>query len=227
MTKNNDTLHEVEQDEPLMPEEQLEAVLFQFVNLYERWAEDRQKAAKQGAEVEKFVKQFASEVDRFSAIENAVIAKLKKGLSDTTVGISEMVHSAVSHAVDESLENSARKIRESAIYAQNVFSEYKSSLNWSHWKLIAITALSSIVASLLIVWFLMPAPTTPLTNSQIMTYQHGQVFESFWPKLSKHQQKWLVDISQGKKNKEKLFEEVKNQYPDISDTQGKEMMDQM
>lgn len=220
MTQTDKNLRVVE-DEALTQEEQLEAILFQFVNLYERWSEDRQKNAKQGADIEKFIKQFSSEVERFSTIENAVIGKLKKDLDQTTVSISEMVHGAVSHAVDRSLDNSARKIKDSALYAQNIFSECQSSLNWSHWKLIAITALSSIVASLLIVWLLMPKPTLPLTNKQIDTYQNGQVLESFWDKLSARQKTWLLNLAQGKSNnREKLVEDIKKRYPGISDEQA-------
>lgn len=199
MTKH---LQNVEQEESLTPEEQLEAILFQFVNLYERWAEDRQKAAKQSADIEKFIKQFASEVDRFSAIENAVIEKLKKSLSDTTVTISSMVYDAVSHSVDRSLDNSARKIRESADYAENVFSEYKSSLNLSHWKLVAITALSSIAASLLIVWFLMPKPTLPLTGMDMQTYELGKTFSELWTTLPEEKKKWFLGKTKDKASTE-------------------------
>jgi hypothetical protein len=221
MTQTDKNLHAVDEDDTLTQEEQLEAILFQFVNLYERWAEDRQKTAKQGADIEKFIKQFASEVDRFSAVENAVIAKLKNSLDHTTVSISEMVHGAVSHAVDRSIDDTAKKIKDSALHAENIFSEYQSSLNWSHWKLTAITALSSIVASLLIVWWLMPKPTLPLTDAQITTYRNGLMFNGFWPKLSKRQQNWLLNVAVGKENnKEKLVEDVKKQYPDISDEQA-------
>lgn len=197
MTKH---LQNVEQEESLTPEEQLEAILFQFVNLYERWSEDRQKAAKQGADIEKFIKQFASEVDRFSAIENAVIEKLKKSLNDTTVTISNMLYDAVSHSVDRSLDNSVRKIKESAHYAENVFSEYKSSLNLSHWKLVAITALSSITASLLIVWFLMPKPTLPLTYDDMKIYKLGKTFSELWPILPEDKKKWFLKETNRKSN---------------------------
>lgn len=61
MTNNSQV---VEQEKLLTPEEHLEAILFQFVNLYERWSEDRQKSAKQGSDIEKLVKQFSSCVFR-------------------------------------------------------------------------------------------------------------------------------------------------------------------
>ncbi len=70
-------LQSVEQEESLTPSEQLEAILFQFVNLYERWSEDRQVAAKQGADIAKFVKEFAEQVEHFENIEEFVRQQLR------------------------------------------------------------------------------------------------------------------------------------------------------
>lgn len=213
-----------EQETPLTQDEHLEAILFQFVSLYERWSEDRQKSAKQGADIEKFIKQFASEIDRFSKIEDAVIAKLKKGLEQTTENVSSMVQRSVSHAVDEALGHAAEKVRESARYAENVYSEYQSSLSWSHWKLIFLTVLSSIVVSLLIVLWLMPNPVAPLTDRQMVTYHNGVIFNGFWDKISRRQQQWLLNVAEGKENKEKLVEEFKKQYRDVSDEQAYQLI---
>jgi hypothetical protein len=208
----------------LTQEEHLESILFQFVTLYERWSKDRKVAAKQGADIEKFIKTFAAEVDRFSKLEDATIAKLKKGLEQATESIATMLPNTVAHAVNRAMDDSAGKIKESVRQAEQMLVEYQSSLNWSHWKTIAVTALSSIATSLLIVWWLMPAPTLPLTDQQIKTYQAGQVLTSFWGKLSNRQQKWLSDLAQGKTNNhEKLIEDekqkIKNEYSGMSDTE--------
>ena len=224
MTKISQSSQAVEQEKSLTPDEHLKELLFQYVSLYESWSEDRKVTAKQGEDIEKFVNEFATEVDRFSTIEDAVIAKLKKSLDQTTASISERVHVSVSHAVDSSLDGSARKIKDAAQYAQNIFSEYQSSLNWSHWKLIALTVLSSIVTSLLIVWWVMPKPILPLTDTQIATYQHGLMLNSFWDKLTTRQKNWLLNLGIGKSNnREKLVEDVKKQYPDMGDEQANQL----
>ncbi len=198
---------EEQEDNTLTPREHLESLLYQFVNLYERWSEDRQVAAKQGADIAQFIKTFSAEVERFSSIEDAVIAKLKKGLEQTSVSISTMVHDAVSHSLDKKIDDSSYKMKQSVLQAERLFSEYQSTLNWSHWKVVAITAMTSIAASLLAVWWFMPKPTLPLTDQQIQTYQTGQFLQSFWPKLSERQQKWLDNLASGKSNnREKLVE---------------------
>jgi len=83
---------------------------------------------------------------------------------------------------------------------------------------------TSICASLFAVWWFMPTPTLPLTDSQIRTYQAGHVLESFWPKLSERQQAWLSNVASGKSNNhEKLVEDVKKTYSEIDDTQANEI----
>lgn len=220
----SELIEEESQEITLTQQEQMKAILYQFIKLYDRWAEDRQVAAKQGADIEEVIDEFAQEVERFSNIENAVIAKLKEGLSQTTVSISAMVHDAVSHSVNKAIDESTYKIRDSVRQAENLFSEYQSTLNWSHWKTIAITSITSIVASLLAVWWFMPRPTTPLTDAQIKTYRAGQVFEAFWPKLSERQQTWLGNLALGKTNNhEKLVEDTKNNYSGINDSQANDI----
>jgi|GEM_PF-3169025 len=213
---NDDTLLEEPEENILTQEEHLESILFQFVTLHEQWSKDRKIAAKQGANIEKFVQEFASEVERFSKIEDYTIAKLKKGLEQATESIATTLPNTVSHAVNRAFDDSAGKIKESVRQAERMLVEYQSSLNWSHWKTLAITAFSSIATSLLIVWWLMPTPTLPLTDQQIRTYQAGHVFESFWGKLSHRQQDWLSNLALGKTNNhEKLVEDVKKEYPAI------------
>lgn len=161
---------------PLTSEEHLESILYQFVTLYDQLELSRKKSKKQRFKLEKFIKEFSSEVDRLSKLDDYIIAKFKRSLEQTTVEFSNMVHNAVSHSVDRAIGDSVLQIRDSARQAGSLFSEYQSTLNWSHWKVIAITSLTSIVACLLVVLWLMPKPMLPLEDAQIMTYNNGVVF---------------------------------------------------
>lgn len=200
-------LEEEPEENVLTQEEHLESILFQFVTLYGRWSKDRKVAAKQGADIEKFIKTFAAEVERFSKLEDYTIAKLKRGLEQTTESISTMVHDGVSHSVNKALDGSAGKIHDAARRAESMLTQYQSSLDWSHWKMIAVTAFSSIAVSFLIAKFLMPAPTLPLTDKQMNTYRSGQVLESFWDKISLKEQKRLGNLALGKtNNRQKMVE---------------------
>ena len=202
----------------LAPKENLESILFKFITLYECWLEECQVMEKQGDDIEKFVKEFSSAVHQFSKMEDDVVRQLQKGLDQVTGGIAEKVRGAVSQAVNQSIDDSGRRMRDAAIQAEHIISRYQSLLSWSHFKFFVVTVFSSIAASLLIVWWLMPTPTLPLTDSQIATYQNGLMFNNVWGKLSERQKKWLLNVAQGKStNNEKLVENVKKQYSDMAE----------
>ena len=55
----------MQEEKPLNDREQLEALLYQYINLYERWSEDRQVFAKKGAELANSVKMIAAKVEQF------------------------------------------------------------------------------------------------------------------------------------------------------------------
>jgi hypothetical protein len=84
-----------------------------------------------------------------------------------------------------------KKLDNAVDTADGVLSHYQSSHHSMQWKIIGATAITSIVASLLIVWCLMPKPVLPLSNNQIKYLTSGMMMEFVWPKLSKkEQQHW-------------------------------------
>jgi hypothetical protein len=65
----------------------------------------------------------------------------------------------------------------------------------TQWKVIGIGAFTTIVTCLLLVWLIIPKPTLPLTNSQIMNLHSGQLTNKVWPKLSKKEQQHWLDLA--------------------------------
>ncbi len=63
-----------------------------------------------------------------------------------------------------------------------------------------ITIGTAIITSLFIVWLLIPKPTLPLTDEQIVDYQNGQLFSKVWTKLSKKEQKHLKELANNSGN---------------------------
>lgn len=222
-------MHEVKQKiaekKVITSEEHLESILYKFITLYGQLEIGRKKAKKQRRATADLIKAFSSEVIRFSKLEEYVIAKFKQGLEQTTANVSTMVHDAVSQSIEHAIGHSAMNIKHSAKDAERVFSQYQSALNWSHFKVVVITAIISILACLAVVWWVMPKPTLPLTDTQISTYKNGIIFNSFWEKLSTRQKNWLLNIARGKaNNREKLFEDTKKQYKDLSKAQINELI---
>jgi hypothetical protein len=186
---------------PLSIEEHQEALLFQFVNLYERWSEDRQVAAKQGHDLSKQITQFVEAVSRFSSIEEAVIAKLKKSLHETVVNLAEQANSATRNAVESALGNSIKCMSDAATTVDAILAS-NQQIKWlSHVKTLAVNILCSLVVSSAIVWLFMPQPSLPLTQEDMNTYMIGKKFVHLWPTLSKEKQQWILSNVKEKEHK--------------------------
>lgn len=191
-----------EEQQKLTTEERMDALFYQFVKLYERWAEDRQVAAKQGFDIAKLVEIFTAEVDKFASIEDAVISKLRKSLHETVLNLAEEVKIATTETINTTLELSAKKMHASALVVEKILAENKKARWLSTVKIIAVSTFCSLVISSSLMWHFMPKPTLPLTQRDINIYMLGKRFVNLWPTLSKEKQEWFFSITKNHNEKE-------------------------
>ncbi|RDI37987.1 hypothetical protein [Aquicella lusitana] len=209
MTKNS----QVEQEESLTPEEHLEAILFQFVNLYERWSEDRQVTAKQSADLAKFIKEFAQQVNKFATLEERVRNDIHTSMRTEAENMAVYLGQTIGEAARKQIAPTVKKLEEASDEARDNLVGYYRELSQYKWVTIGVAALTTILTSLLIVKLLMPTPVMPLTAQQLDTYESGEAFQLILSKLSTRQKQWLFDVAKGKaKNHEKLSEDMKKDY---------------
>ena len=182
-------------------EEHQQALLFQFVSLYERWSEDRQVAAKQAYDLTKQLERFSEEVGRFSRIEEAVIGKLRQSLHETVVDLSEKVGGATAEALNSTLGSCVTRMDGAAKAVETILAGHQE-IGWlSQVKTLALNVLCSLVVSSLVVWFFMPKPALPLTKQDMDTYRVGEKFSLLWSTLPKEKKQWILSASKDKENK--------------------------
>lgn len=119
---------------------------------------------------------------------------------------------SIEDAATQEIEPVVRKLKQAVYDAGNILQRYNSAFDFTHWKIIGITAFSSIAASLLIVWFLIPKPILPLTSKDLQIYDLGKSFAEVWPTLSKEKQNWIL----GKKTENKNVKPAKKDRADVS-----------
>lgn len=176
----------------LNQEEQQQALLFQFISLYERWSEDRQVAAKQGYDLAKQLEQFKREVSRFSSLEEAVIVKLRTSLNETTHTLSEQVNTATADALNTTLGASVQRIEHASRTVETILANHQQIRWFSQVKTLMMNCLCSLVVSSLVLWFWMPGPTLPLSEEDMNAYVMGKRLTRVWPTLSKEQRQWFL-----------------------------------
>ena len=178
-------------DSEMTPEDRLKAVLYQFVTLYERWAEDRQLAVKQGADIAQLVAVFVEQVKNFQALESTVRQKISNSIESASSSAVKLIGEEIGKEATHNVKNTTRQLSTTVEAAERILNAYQEEVVRVGWKVILATMVTSVVTCLLLVWLLIPKATLPLTDQQLMFLNEGQLTATVWPKLSKkEQQHW-------------------------------------
>lgn len=204
-----------EKTEVLKPEEQLEAILYQFVNLYERWSEDRQAAAKQGAELNKLVKNFSEEVINFKQLESNVKSQIRDSILNAGTTVTKSIGNQIKADAQEAIKEASATLSKAVQQTQQTLAEAGNEVNGGLWRLVFGSFFCAILTALLILWFFIPSRIV-MDNDFKNAIADGVRYEKFWPKLNNAQQQWLIDLSEGRvKNHGKEIDALREQYPDM------------
>jgi len=146
-------------DTQLSATDRIEAVLYQYVNLYERWSEDRQMFAKKGADISNLIETIKEEVRRLELIDESVKDSLEKQLK---VVVGELKIALVEMTTDEA----KKELWEAGQQLKNIVSKVDLTLRqsmWevtkSRWQWFGITMLASVssavLSSAIFIWWVL------------------------------------------------------------------------
>jgi hypothetical protein len=188
--------HEKEAAPELSTENRLDAVLYQFVTLYERWSEDRQVAAKQGGDTAELVRLFTEQVKEFKSLEPSVRQDLVSSIQQASVKAIGTIGAEVGKQAVIATDQAAALLNKSAKEAKETLKRYEQELFYSHWVTIGFSFITTIATCLLLVYFLIPRPTLPLTDPQVRDLRGGEIMKLVWPKLSKKEQEHWKELAE-------------------------------
>ncbi len=186
MSKKNDS---VDQESVLTPAEHMASLLYQFMNLYERWSEDRQVAAKQGYDTAQFLKAFAEEVRRFSSLEQNVRESIDMGISRAFANAVQDVSQTISEAATLEMNATLKRLEDSVMTAEQSLAKFKGYSFLTHWKIVLFSLLSMIATCFFMLWFLMPRAV--LSDWQLGNCELGNQILEVWPMLNKDEKHWI------------------------------------
>lgn len=179
----------------LAMEDRLKAIAYQFIALYDRWSEDRQVAAKQGAQVEELVALFTEQVQSFKELEPKVRRHLAKSIENATFEAAERIGEIIGREATRATDQIAGHLLEVTKRTEQTLMRYETETMMTQWKVICISTLTTIVTCLLLVWLLIPRPTLPLTSNQIEDLASGHLLGKVWSKLSKQEKDHLLKLA--------------------------------
>jgi len=173
---------ELKQAKELSQTDHLEAVLYEFVKLHESMSND---AYKRDTEAGGRIKQFDFQLQDFEklaeTVKNDIRTSIRKEAENTAVYFSK----TIGEGVHKEVEPTMRKLRDVIDQSERALSRYQTSIGFANWEMVVVSVVSSLLFSLLAVWWLMPKPTLPLTSQQMRYLVTGESFNEIWTKLSK------------------------------------------
>lgn len=179
-------------------EESFRALLYQFMELYERWEADREIITKQGADIAQLVSVFTEQVQRFQELEPQVKKQIIASIQNSTTKAVEIISERIGQEATREVEDITRKLKDEVWQAQRLLNDYQQEVINSQWKTILIAACTTVATCFLVVWLLMPKATLPLTTKQIDDLNNGQIIRLIWPTLSKEEKEHLNKLAQAK-----------------------------
>lgn len=179
---------ESEIESSFTPTEQLETLLYQFVTLAERLEEGRSISYKQNGDMALLIKKLTDQVQKLSASGVSVRQELVQAIKDILNDEGKAVLHLIKHESSDYLNKAALRLEKSCENVTQTLTGYEKNQGYSKWMMFAAGIIAGVVVGLTTIKFLMPAPTLPLTQDQLIDMQGGELMEQIWPKLSKTDQ---------------------------------------
>lgn len=187
--------------ETLTTEGQLQSLIYQFMNLYDRWSEDRQIAAKKGYDLSKILEEFKKEVMLLSEIDNKIIAKLEEKSDQLMLKLFNDLNKTTAEYINNYLENTFEKINQSALKIEKIIDDSNKGKWLSNLKIFFICILCSATITTFIFKYFMPQPTLPLSSYDMKIYSFGDKFLGIWNKLPQEKKDWFLAEAKKIENK--------------------------
>lgn len=176
-------------DTPLTPTERLDAVLYQYINLYERWSEDRQVFAKKGADLSQAIDTMQKEIERLQTLEDRVEATLAQQCQGVAKQINETIVNTATAEAKKSMAAITQQCQQVVNNAQQTLHYSLKEIANARWQWISVTVLTAVFCSVLFSWLVLPNAVYSLNPSQIQTMARGQEFTALWRHLSRAERK--------------------------------------
>lgn len=171
--------------------QRLESVLFQFVQLYERWSEDRQVVAKLANSIKELGDVLIQQMQRFGELEPQVRRKIEESISIASNQVGRVIAEEANKCALNQVKHTVDQLEATVERARKAIVTYEREVVSMHWKVIIGSVITTVLTCVLLVWLVIPEPAIPLTKNQVKLLTNGELFDVVWPKLTKkEQERW-------------------------------------
>ncbi len=159
-------------------------LLYELTIMNETFVTERALSSKQLLETTKLVKQVNEQINQLKTLAPEVHQYLNRSVNAAASSVAAIISKQSAEAATKGAEDIVRKLENATTEARNVLRHYHSNLIASQWKVIGVSAMTTIATCCFIFLFLTPKPTLPLTYNQINYLSDGITMSRIWPQLS-------------------------------------------
>lgn len=194
---------EVPAERPLSPDEKLSALLYQYLNLHDRWSEDRLAFAKRGAELSDTIAAVQQEVDQLAHMRKTLGVLLAQELQVSMEKTAAMMSGTLEKESANALGHAKIELEKTAARVNRVVNNLlnESAMTRLSWAVGAVAL--SLLGAMLITKLLLPRNLVQLSYENIRNMGYGQDFVMMSIEGTDSERKWIKTHWEKFKNKER------------------------
>lgn len=171
--------------------DKLEALMYQFITLYERWSEDRQALVKQQAQFDKLMEMLIQQIGSLKQLDTQLQENVSQRIEETLNHTSQVVSNAIERSTTKHVKAIVNTLEQAVKRADGSLRTYRELFYRSLQTWVLAAVLGSVITAGLFAFMFVPRFSPSLTNEQLSDLSYGQFMETVWSKLPEKKRKEL------------------------------------
>lgn len=189
----NQQSHASAAPETLSAEDRLSGMLYQFLQLHDRWMEERQDFVAQTAKLDAVIKSLSKEVKTVAGLEPQLSQSIETSIHAAAYRAAQAVKEGAGELADKVVMYHVDQLNQTLGKGQSLLQSYEVQTERASWKhlgtIVLSTVLSGVLVGLLVAKLMMPTVSLPLNSEEAKALQLGQTLVKILPLMSDTEKK--------------------------------------
>lgn len=177
----------------LSAEERLSGMLYQFMQLHDRWMEERQDFLAQTATLDTVIKSLSKEGKAFAGLEAQVRQSIETSLHAAAYQAAQALKEGAGELADRVVMYHVDQLNQTLGKGQSLLQSYEVQTERASWKhlgtIVLSTVLSGVLVGLFVARLMMPTVSLPLSHDEAKALQLGETLVKILPLMSDAEKK--------------------------------------
>lgn len=185
--------------ETLSAEDRLSGMLYSFMQLHDRWMEERQDFVAQTAKLDTVIKSLSKEVKTVAGLEPQLRQSIETSIHTAAYRAVQAVKEGSGELADKVVMYHVDQLNQTLGKGQLLLQSYEVQTERASWKhlgtIVLSTVLSGVLVGLLVARLMMPTVSLPLSHDEAKALQLGETLVKILPLMSDAEKKRFNQLS--------------------------------